>query len=463
MKIMRRPGLGRDGQSRDSGPATTESSVVPSKAGSEVGDDSQQGTGAASPTESTLAKDKAAMSRAEREARYKEKREQIFGPEGENADSTEALNEMSRSSSRNEEKKRKKKQKNNNDEFEARSQFNAYYPAMQYAVNSYDQNAVSASYYNPYNMPATPPQAGQPNYLGSGLTQQPYQSSFQTTLPVQGFPVMMPQNNVANAFSPQSFSQSYEQQTPTPYFAVIQPPIAMAQPPPNMPPTALDGGTNLSRPQPQMHDQQLSHNGYNYSYQQQSHPQNQQQHQQYYSHAIPYQFGQLPFQPSMQNGKLAHPLPGSYTRPQAFNPQTRSFVPNNVAAHPQSSPLSQSPTQSGARSPSLSLPSNGQYSQIPTHLPMPISAQSANQNHKGNSSRKSTIHTNGAHSPVQSSLSKWGTPANLPPKPPPPEVPSMPDSLPTNNQFFSTNIQTLSAGQSMPHYQNGVYTRSGQQ
>ena len=463
MKIMRRPGVGRDSQAQNSGPGTTESSVVPSKAGSEVGDESQQGTGAASPTESTLAKDKAAMSRAEREARYKEKREQIFGPESENADSTEVLNEVSRSSSRNEEKKKKKKQKQHNDDFEARSQFNAYYPAMQYAVNSFDPSANPSGYYNPYSIPATPPHVVQPNYFGNGLTQQPFQPSLQTAISTQGFPAMMPQNTVANAFSNQTSFQPYEQQTPTQYFAVMQPPIPIGQPPPSVSPSALEGGNHLSRSQPQVPDQHLPHNGYNYPYQPQNQQQNQQHQPQYYSHPVPYQFGQLPFQPSIQNGKLAHPLPGSYTRPQAFNPQIRSFVPNGGAAYGQASPQNQSPTPICARSATTSLPSTGPFSQISTQLPMPISAQPANPHHKSSNNRKITTHTNGTHSPVQSSLSKWGTPANLPPKPPPPELPSMPDSLPTNNQFFSTNIQTMSAGQPMPHYQNGVYTRSGQQ
>jgi len=99
MKIMRRAGLGKDGQITGSDSNTAEGSTAPSKAGSETGYDSQQGTGVVSPTDSNMAKDKSAMTREEREAKYKETRERIFGPESENADSLEPVNELSRTRS----------------------------------------------------------------------------------------------------------------------------------------------------------------------------------------------------------------------------------------------------------------------------------------------------------------------------------------------------------------------------
>ena len=107
MKIMRRAGLDRARWNADSGVNTAEASATPSKAGSETGDDSQRGTGVASPTDSTVAKDKSSLTREEREAKYKETRERIFGPESENADSNEAANELSRASSRNEREEEK--------------------------------------------------------------------------------------------------------------------------------------------------------------------------------------------------------------------------------------------------------------------------------------------------------------------------------------------------------------------
>ena len=147
MTIMRRAGLGKDAQSVESGANTADGSMAPSKAGSETGDESQRGTGVASPTDSNLAKDKSAMTREEREAKYNETRERIFGPKSENADSNEAVNEVSRTSSRNE--KKKKKHKNNDDGFEARSQFNAFYHPLQYPATTYDQTTASPAYYSP--------------------------------------------------------------------------------------------------------------------------------------------------------------------------------------------------------------------------------------------------------------------------------------------------------------------------
>ena len=45
-------------------------------------------------------------------------------------------------------KGKKKKHKNNDDGFEARSQFNAYYPQVQYQPASYDPNANAPAYYS---------------------------------------------------------------------------------------------------------------------------------------------------------------------------------------------------------------------------------------------------------------------------------------------------------------------------
>ena len=447
---MRRPGLARDSQAQPSGTATAESSVVPSKAGSEIGEDSQQGTGAASPTESTLARDKTAMSRAEREARYKEKREQIFGPESDNPDSSEVLNEGSRSSSRNEEKKRKRKHKNNNDDFEARSQFNAYYPTMQFAVNPYDPAPSSVAYFNAYNLPQNAPHVIQPSFFGNGMTQQPYQSSFQPTIPGAGLPVLVPQNFMANSYSVQPPLQGYDQQNSTQYFAMSQPPVPVGQHPAGITPM-VNGSDNLLRTHSQVSDHQFSHNGYTYPYQPQNPQPAQSQQQQGFPQAIPYQFGQLPLQANVQNGKLAHPLPGSYTRPPTFNPQTRSFIPNGGAAHAKTPPNTHSPMLQGPHSPATPFSNGSQTSQASTYPPKSVLTQPVSQTHKISTNRKSTAQPNGSNSPLTSSLSKWGTPPNLPPKPPPPEMPGIPDLLPSPQQ-------TLSAGQPMPHYQNGVYS-----
>ena len=328
MTIMQRPGFVKEAQTSRAG--TTESSVVPSKSGSEVGDESQQGTGAVSPTDSTLAKDKAALTRAEREARYKEKREELFGPETEGADSNEGVNEASRTSSRNEEKKRKKKHKvNNNDDFEARSKFTSYYPTMQYAVGPYDQSTTSSQYYAPLIVPGNSHQGGQSNFCGANMMQQGFQQPFQSSVPGQAGPTMMVQNNMTNGYGMAAHFQGYEHQTPTQYYTVMQPTMQMPQQPSAISSPAMDKSLHTYPSQAHAHDQASSHQMYSNWYAQQT-----QQQQHFIPPSLPYQFGQLPVQPNTQNGKLAHPLPGSYTRPQTFNPQTRSFVPNGAPANP---------------------------------------------------------------------------------------------------------------------------------
>ncbi|KAG8528066.1 uncharacterized protein KY384_006982 [Bacidia gigantensis] len=464
MKIMRRPGLhNKDGQIQSSGPGTTESSVVPSKAGSETGDDSQHGTGAVSPTESTLARDKAALSRAEREARYKEKREQIFGPQNEDDEGNEKVNELSRTSSRNEEKKRKKKHRNNNDDFEARSQFNAYYPTMQYTVHPYAAGGGgSPALFTPYTTPLQAPQATQPNCFPTTMAPQGYQQAFQTAMPTQAIPVMVPQNGIQNVFNSQSPMQGFEQPPQTQYFAVMQGPMMMSPQPSSISSPSIDGGVFFSQPQPQpqpqmhmqmqMNDPQSPRNGYNQPYTPQIHQQ-----QQFNTQPTPYQFGQLPYQPSMQTGKLAHPLPGSYNRQQqTFNPQIRSFVPNAPASSARTPPHTGNAVPHSIRGSANPIPNGNHFSQTPSqHGPSPN--QKDNQLQQSSEARKPVVHTNGTNSPAPSTLSKWSTPANLPRKPPPPEAPSMPDSLPVNNQF-TPNIQPITAGQPMPHYQNGIYS-----
>ncbi|KAL9102333.1 MAG: hypothetical protein Q9163_002513 [Psora crenata] len=455
MKIMRRPGLGKESQAQNSSGGTTESSLAPSKATSETGEGSQHSTGAASPTESTLAKDKAAMTRAEREARYKEKREELFGPQSEIADNSEPVNEVSRTSSRNEEKKRKKRPKNNDDGFEARSQFNAYYPTMQYTVSHYDQ-AANQTYLIPYGMqPTNSVQQGQPNFVAPGMLPHNFHSPFPHMVPAQNFQPSIQQVPIMSGYSPQGQLQGYDQQTLTQYCPVMQPPGPVGQQQSTMTLPPIGGGTQSSRPQSQTSDNQWSRNGSGFSYHQQ--PKEQHQSLQKGLPPLPYQFGQLPCQAPSQSGKLQHPLPGSYTRQQSFNPQTRAFIPNGNPSY--SRTLHHSNSTSSARSSPMHLPNSSQYFQAPAYLQMPTSNQNTSQEGKGNSTRKSPAQNNGngMQSPLPSSLSKWGTPANLPPKPPPPETPSMPDPLTANNQF-SANVQPMSGGQPMPQYHNGVYS-----
>ncbi len=475
MKIMRRAGLGKENQNTNSGVNTRDGSMAPSKAGSEIGYDSQQGTGVASPTDSIIAKDKSAMTREEREAKYKETRDRIFGPESENADSSEAVNEVSRTSSRNE--KKKKKHKNNDDGFTARSQYNVYYPSMPFSSTNYEQNGDSAAYYSPYAMQpqATLPQNG---FMGAAILQQGFQQGFQ-----QGYQSLGNPQAFQSAMTGNSMMNGYEmqnpvgyQQLPQNYYTQTQQGLSMGigQQSPAMSSPALSSSGQFPGPQPPMSDQQWTQNNYAYPFQQPrdqqqyASPQLQNQTAMAGMQSVPYQFGQLPMQPGLHGAKAQHPLPGSY-KSQSFNPQTRAFVPHGGSVPPQPMHQGTSPNPAMSRSPAMSYQNGNQYTgynsqQVPFYpqmasMPVP-STYNFGHEPKTHGTRKSSAHSNATQSPVQSSLSKWGTPAHLPPKPPPPETPSVPEgqhSLPMNNQF-NVNVQPMSGGQPMPSFQNGVYS-----
>ena len=470
MKIMRRAGLDKDAHNANSGATTTDGSKAPSKDSSEVGYDSQQGTGVASPTNSSLARDKSALTREEREAKYKETRERIFGPENENTDPTEAVNEISRTSSRTE--KKKKKHKNNDDGFTARSQYNVYYPPIAFADTAYEQPRDSSTYYSPYAMlpQGTVPQTG---LMGVAMPQQGYQSLGNS----QAFPGAMTASTMMNGYEMQN-TVGFNQQMPQHYYSEMQHGISMGmdQPASAMSSPVLDYTGRYPGPGPQLPDQQWTENHYTYPYQQ---PRDSQQYFPPQLHnqnpmtgvqSIPYQYGQLPVQPGRHGSKAQHPLPGSY-KSQSFNPQTRAFVPNSGSIPPQMMHQGSSANNPSSRSPSTSFQNGTQFSghgqqaslypQIAT-LPMPPAYNFGHES-KNTGARKSSAQPNATQSPAQSSLSKWGTPAHLPPKPPPPETPSIPEgqhSLPLNNQF-NVNVQPINGGQPMPSFHNGVYSMPG--
>ena len=447
---MRRPELSKEGQTQSSGAPTTESSVVPSKAGSEAGDESQQGTGAVSPTDSALAKDKTALTRAEREARYKEKREEIFGPQSENADSNEALHEISRVSSRNEEKKRKKKPRGNNDDFEARSQFNAYYPTMGYVAQPYTHVTNSPTYFAPCNYQQPISQNGGMSYQNNGIPQPSFAQPHPVPLSQQGYQHLIdPQHHNPPAIGNYNFVTGYEHQTNAQYMPIMQPNIMMNHLLPGTLSPSLEGSIHSQFPQQsQAPDMQTPRNGFNTLY----HPQEGRQ-QQAVSTNGHFQFGQVPYQPHAHM-QTSSPVASNYPRPPAFNPQTQSFVPNGAPHAVMTQPHGGVVQPAVAQTAVKGMINGGQY-------PLPPPYHNPNASLKENSRisgyRKGTPQTNVSNSPVASSLSKWGTPANLPPKPPPPDAPGMPESLPTNNQF-SAKLQPATIGQPMPHYQNGIYT-----
>ncbi|KAH6639619.1 hypothetical protein C7974DRAFT_470107 [Boeremia exigua] len=389
-KIMRR-------EDAKSGTNTASNSQNPSKTASEA--DGSDG--------SNDGKDKAALTREEREARYREARQRIFGAESEEstAESTELTeekaNDMSRSSSASGKKKAKKQRNYDDDDFQARSHFNVYYP-QQFAAPGYTpENAV---YYNGYpggvphaqytggNPAASPPTAYGSPYPNSPDAQPQYGWSgqqFQQNGSYQNFGQMQPGYDLSADFqrgmsfqSPVMPSQVTPKMANTPmapYQEPFQQPPMPSQGWPQMPqqpyqqPFATPNNRPVSAPQPQ-----------------------------------PYAYGQFPPNPyNGQPNRNQHPIPGSY-RPQ-FNPQSQAFIPGsrNMPFPLQGPPPYPFPM---GHQPSLS----GPLPRISPPAPSPPSFGPP-QSHAAPMHR---VASQPAVNP--SSIAKYGTPAHLPAKPPAP-------------------------------------------
>ena len=470
MKIMRRNGVGADGQNVRSGANTTTSSLGPSKASSETGDDGQRVSGVASPTDSISTKDKASMTREEREAMYKEARDRIF-KDFEDSENTEAqpgaeTNETSRTSSTNGKKKPKKK--NNDDGFEARSLYNAYYPAMPYAGPSYNPMANPMIYPNPFMQQAN----GQMQYQ---VHQQPYNQGYPPVQPVHNYPMHLPP--VPITYAPDSYSPNLGQQSFVPYgpqasqqyYQPIQQQNQMLSQAPGMPSPSLGFSNQSSRPQSQISDEQWSQPPTNYPQTYQNfqgqppvYPVQGQPHPQAPTTptniaATPYPYGQLPYHSNVPGGRSPHPLPGSFNR-QTFNPDTRAFVPGShfTALQPsnQTSRQGDQPSRMGYLHPPNQQPGTGNpaYGQPPMNN-FHISAMTTPGNFgqprisTPHAVRKVSNNTTTSQPPGQSSLAKWGTPATLPAKPPPSEASSRQSS------------GTHRVASDVPTFQNGTYSK----
>ena len=341
MKIMRRAGMGVDGQVTESGANTASSSLGPSKANSEIGDENQRPGGHAPPSESSVTKDKAGRTREEREAKYKEARDRIFADWKDNesneaSQSNENSNDPSRASSTNG-KKQKKKNNNDDDGFQARSAYNVYYAPAQRPAQPYDQTN-QLTYTNNYMPPISNPMVQQ------GL-QQPYSQPFQPVQPIPTYPMSIPQqgqmgpaSNMYSTPGPQGQFVPYVQQMNQmngSYYPPMPPQNQMTQMSMGCStmssPALSNRSAPISHPPPQMVDQswaqgnfQVPYQAYGppqVSYQQQSQPPRQAPPMN--ALAMPYAYGQLPSYG--QNGptpRAAHPIPGSYSRQNNFNGQS---------------------------------------------------------------------------------------------------------------------------------------------
>jgi hypothetical protein len=439
---------------RDDGKSGTNSRSA-SKTTSEMGgsDGSNDGEG----------KDKAAPSREEREARYREARQRIFGST--DTEDTEATNgdageddknakDVSRSSSTTGKKKAKKHRNYEDDDFQARSRFNVYYP-QQYSATGYTgDNAVYYSgyqgpaqnppyatinpgvspptvYSNPYPAMMTPDAqsqygwAGQqyqpPNgsamiYPGYGQVQNGYDLSADSQRGMSSFQSAgMPSQVTPKMANPQmaSYPDTYQQpqQMPMNTGWSQQPSYPMAQ--------NAYGAQNGSVNRPVSAPHQAPMPGYPY--------------------------GQ--FASNAYNGKPnrnQHPIPGSYNRGQ-FNPQTQAFVPGgrNMPFGMQPNMMQGQPQVNGY----AGYPMHGQPS-MPIQMSRPSQSATSTpsfgspQSMQANASA-TTMHRiasqSGDPGSSHSSIAKYGTPAHLPPKPPP-AAPAPPFALPSMTRVPSSGL-----------------------
>jgi hypothetical protein len=426
MKIMRR----NDGKQID---GSTGGSSNPSKANSDAGDSGPDGERNGSSSGDTPAKDRMALTREEREAKYHQVRERIFRDFPDSAKSEPASGDsnpnISRSSSTNGRKKNQKQRTPVDDGFEVRSQFNAYYPGTQYGNGAapYNASVNENSYSNnvPYLVgPGVPPPSG--GYMSTGQTGAMYSGQ----MPMNGapqYPVAMSPPMPTNG--PWQ-GGNMPQQSPYPGYQSMNQPGMMNQPSSNASSPAM---SNYAVPSSAPYTQNPNWNSTPYPTSFQQSPQQQRNGPPVHWPNYPQQPMPSNMQPSMgpsmppnmggyhynqysgqhinpafQNSSAPHPMQPGYPRSH-FNPQTRSFVPGGVplGRHPHKGP--QHPAQQyGNMQPGVQSGWNS-YSEPVPQRPMDSSP---------------AMIPNRLPTGPRDSIAKWGTPSHLPPKPPPSEVPS---------------------------------------
>lgn len=431
-KIMRRD----DGKSGNNTAANSQSA---SKSTSEAGGSDGSNDG------HDKEKDKGILTREEREARYKMARLKIFGnAESEENDKNETAEgtgsgeekdqEVSRSSSAAGKKKNRKQRNYDDDEFHSRSSFNVYYPQQQYPASGY--NGDSASYYSV--MPATVPTSPY-----SSMNSGPYSSMASGPTPPQAYsniyPGMTPPDPQAQygwagqQYQGPSGSAAYpnhgSMQNGYDMSAQFQRGMSSFQNPglqsqitpkisnvsmvpyqdqyPQAQPIAMNTGWSPMPQQPSYPMAQGSYAPSGSANRPMSAP---------HQGPVPttYPYGQFP--PNPYNGRPnhnQHPIPGSYNR-QQFNPQSQAFIPGGPQTPYQPQPHCTIGNNHQAAF------HNGQY-QMPrmvssaTSTPSFGSPQSLN-NYSSAMHRNTSQPDEKAHS----SIAKYGTPSNLPQKPPAP-------------------------------------------
>lgn len=418
IKVLRRAGL--DARQQSIGGSTAASSSAPSKATSDAGQETTSEEGVTSPMDCTPSKDKSKLTREEREAQYKAARERIFGDfqepaPSESASTGEHSASMSRSSSSSGKRKTRKVKTPKDDSFEARS---AFIPS-----------------YTPMNMPSIhqhyQPQYSEQTYQGSYQSSDPYGPSMNYgTTPTQSFPGYDPNMSFNgpipygaphgnNQFSPSESWGPVQSTASTSYFNYSQPPNSYQQ---NISPMAAQVNSQYMQ-QPHLGLQQNQpwlNNQYQNPYPQQpvsgnTNPASWSAYQanSTMNNSQPYAYGHLPGQNYGVNPPYnpQHPVPGSYSR-SLFNPQTRSFVPNNASSRNGGRNGRKKPSPTSSQNRANSAPKSfGSDISLPNTLPA-----------GSRSFDKGSSHSSSPQPKEDSLQQKYGAPAHLPKKPPPSQV-----------------------------------------
>ncbi|KAI5304580.1 hypothetical protein KEM56_006303, partial [Ascosphaera pollenicola] len=266
MKIMRRAPCA------NSAPGSGAASSAPSKATSEA-----EGDDAGSSSEALSAKDRAALSREEREAKYQAARERIFRdfPESRSPSSNDRANDSSQSSSGNGRRKEAKQKTPHDDSFDARSEYNVYYPGIHFPPGQQPFNRAMPGVpfaSPPQFAPAPPPMnhpiaypvgpQNTPAYQGLGgvntmpqghlnYATLPSQQPWQSRVPLQppAHLLMTPSHNQGRSFNQQV---SAVRSSPAMPYAMPNS-NAFMRPQQFLPPSQGPSGYQQIPPQPQRH------------------------------------------------------------------------------------------------------------------------------------------------------------------------------------------------------------------
>lgn len=438
---MRRMIDGGPGQSHRYGEARNVNSQIPSATASDTG----AGSGGDDGTEdANKIKDKNALTLEERENRYREARARIFKDfKEENTEAGDGANgandkEVSRSSSASGVKKGKKHRKPKDDGFEARSAYSQY-GNQTYSASGLNTPASDGSFYNPFAPYAMPEsnvptnrmleatqQMQVPGY--TSYTQQPPSgmNPWGAPHPTQGYPITQTPANASfhgqdNNFDPANVFSSSLQSYPSPNLSSQLTPKVATQ--------SMYSHEYMTQP-----DTMGWSNGQNFA-------------NPYTGSGMMYSGTSSPDASFMANQTMYPPPPNPYG---GFSAHEQQYYPqqvyNSAFNRQQFNPRSQvfTPSLRGGPSPSMQPNQNFVYSSAATQYSNSLQGQTTNASHgsgyssphfpqsspngnRMNNQNPSRPQAQAARAPqpgFPSSISKWGTPSTLPPKPPPPAIQS---------------------------------------